>query len=94
MNSYEDNTIGLDDRNEYQKIIPMVRVEPNKSNNLDEIFTLIINKEGHKNDRTSVDKLTQSDLCKLDTFGTALARYVKCFFFSIELNFKRIANGI
>lgn len=74
MNSYEDNTIGLDDRNEYQQILPMVRVEPNKTNNLDEIFKLIINKDTPKNDRTNVDKLTQPDLCKLDTFGTALAR--------------------
>lgn len=74
MNSYEDNTIGLDDRNEYQQILPLVRVESDKSNNLDEIFTLIINKEAKKSDRISVDKLTQPDLCKLDAFGTALAR--------------------
>lgn len=76
MNSYEDNSIGLDDRNaEYQQILPLVRVEPDKSNNLDEIFALIVNKESQKNDRTNGgDKLTQPDLCKLDAFGTALAR--------------------
>lgn len=73
MNSYEDNTIGLDDRNEYQQILPLVRVESDKSNNLDEIFTLIINKEAKKSDRISADKLTQPNLCKLDAFGTALA---------------------
>lgn len=74
MNSYEDNTIGLDDRNEYQQILPLVRVQPNKENNLDEIFALIISKESKKNDRTNTDKLTQQDLCKLDSFGTSLAR--------------------
>lgn len=77
MNSYEDNTIGLDDdRNVYQQIIPLVRVKPNKENNLDEIFGLIIRKENaqRNNDRTTIDKLTQSDLCKLDAFGTALSR--------------------
>lgn len=74
MNSYEDNTIGLDDRNEFQQILPLVRVEPNKNNNLDEIFALIVNKEAQKTDRTNGDKLMQPDLCKLDAFGTALAR--------------------
>lgn len=77
MNSYEDNTIGLDDdRNVYQQILPMVRVEPNKENNLDEIFALIISKENAQktSDRTTVDKLTQPDLCKLDAFGTALSK--------------------
>lgn len=69
MNSYEDNTIGLDDRNEYQKILPLVRVGPDKSNNLDEIFAMIVNKQLRKN-----DELTQHDLYKLDSFGTALAR--------------------
>lgn len=77
MNSYEDNTIGLDDdRNVYQQILPLVRVKPNKENNLDEIFALIINKENaQKNtDRTTIDKLTQPDLFKLDAFGTALSK--------------------
>lgn len=69
MNSYEDNTIGLDDRNEYQKILPLVRVEPDKSNNLDEIFAMIVSKQLQK-----TDELTQQDLYKLDSFGTALAR--------------------
>ena len=74
MNSYEDNTIGLDDRNEYKQMLPLVRVEPNKENNLDEIFALIISKEAKKDDRINSDKLTQQDLCKLDSFGTSLAR--------------------
>lgn len=76
MNSYEDNTIGLDDRNEYQQILPLVRVEPNKCNNMDEMFALIMSKESKKNERSTADKLTQQDLCKLDSFGTALARLV------------------
>lgn len=77
MNSYEDNTIGLDDdRSVYQQILPLVRVKPNKENNLDEIFALIVSKENAQknNDRTVNDKLTQSDLCKLDAFGTALSK--------------------
>lgn len=74
MSSYEDNTIGLDDRNEFQKILPLVRVEPNKENNLDEIFAQIIKKELKKNARTSTHELTQHDLSKLDSFGTSLAR--------------------
>lgn len=76
MNLYEDNTLGLDDRNIYQQILPLVRCKPNKENNLDEIFTLIISKENvqKNNDRIAIDKLTQPDLCKLDAFGTALSR--------------------
>lgn len=88
MNSYEDNTIGLDDRNEYQQILPLVRVEfePNKCNNMDEMFAMIMSKESKKTERTDTDKLTQQDLCKLDSFGTALARLVDCFlcFFSVK----------
>lgn len=89
MNSYEDNTIGLDDRNEYQQILPLVRVEfePNKCNNMDEMFAMIMSKESKKTERTDTDKLTQQDLCKLDSFGTALARLVDSFFyvfFSVE----------
>lgn len=74
MTSYEDNTIGLDDRNEYRKITPLVRVEPNKSNNLDDIFEMIIQKESQTREKINLNQLTQQDLYKLDSFGTALAR--------------------
>lgn len=76
MSSYEDNTVGLDDRNEYQKILTLVRVDPNKDNNFDEIFPMIISKLANKDERPNNDRLTQQDLLKLDSFGTALARYM------------------
>lgn len=74
MSSYEDNRIGLDDQNEYQQILPLVRVQPNKHSNFDDIFKIIMNKaETKKNNHANTESLTQDDLCKLDSFGTALA---------------------
>lgn len=74
MSSYEDNRIGLDDQNEYQQILPLVQVQPNKRSNLDEIFKIIMNKAETKknNHANNNESLTQDDLCKLDSFGTAL----------------------
>ncbi|XP_031624602.1 protein arginine N-methyltransferase 9-like [Contarinia nasturtii] len=74
MEQYEDNLIGLDDQNEFQRIFPFVLVEPNKENNLDEIFPMIVNRPIPNNQQNINNKLTPEDLNRLDRFGTALAR--------------------
>lgn len=72
-NPYEDNAIELDGRNEYQRVISLVRVQPNKSNNLDDIFGIIMKKAKDKSTTNHTEAVTQQDLYKLDSFGTALA---------------------
>lgn len=78
MNTYEDNAIGLDNptellANEFHQIIDLVEIKPNKENNLDEIFNLILNKNVSAQDDPT-NKLTSDDLSTLDRFGTALAK--------------------
>lgn len=58
-----------DEKNEYQHLIPLVKVEFDKTNNFDEIFPLLLNSKNQLDYTT----LTQHDLHKLDNFGTALA---------------------
>lgn len=65
----------VDGRNEYDYLLPLVRVQPDKTNNFDEIFLKILNKKSI----TDAGKLTQDDLHKLDSFGTALAWFVPTF---------------
>lgn len=73
VNRYEDNSIGLDNQNDYQRILPLVRVQPDKANNLDDIFGIIVNKPNAENKQPKDNTFTQQELYKLDSFGTALA---------------------
>lgn len=58
-----------DGKDEYELIMPLVKVEFDKTNNFDEIFRLLLNSENQLDYTT----LTQHDLHKLDNFGIALA---------------------
>lgn len=74
MDPYEDNTLDLDDRNEYDVLAKLVEVKTNKKNNFDHIFKLIMCKESQKSDCEANELLTQQALPKFDEFGMELAR--------------------
>lgn len=68
MNRYEDNLFDLDDENEFKTVIPLIRVSPNKTNNLDEIFEMVLRRPVTGDDVS----FTKAELDKLERLGVAL----------------------